>query len=68
MKTIDQSTKGLRRILFDEIDSIREGTTSHVRANSVARLATSIIESAKLEIEIAKAGKESPLQIESFVL
>lgn len=49
------TTKELRKVLFDEIDLLREGKVSPVRSNAIARLSSSIIESAKLEFAAAQA-------------
>lgn len=43
--------EGLRNLLFDEIDAMRDGSGDRRRALAVCSLAAQIISSAKLEIE-----------------
>lgn len=50
-KPITRTTAGLRDILFDEIEGLRSGTSNPNRANSVAKLACGIIDSARLDME-----------------
>ena len=51
----DQTTNDLRRILFDEIKTLRTGKTTAGQATAVSKLATNIINSASLEITAARA-------------
>jgi hypothetical protein len=53
-KTLPASIRtgeGLRNLLFDEIDALREGTGDRRRAITICSLASQIISAAKLEIE-----------------
>lgn len=50
---IDRSSAGIREMLFAELDAIRSGNSSTGRANAVAKLATAITESVRLEMEFA---------------
>lgn len=50
------TTETLRKTLFDEMTGLIKGTSSNSRANAVARLANSIIESSRLEIDNARGG------------
>ncbi|CAN7301355.1 hypothetical protein LJR231_001537 [Phyllobacterium sp. LjRoot231] len=51
---ISRTTAGLRDAIFDEIDAIRNGTSNPTRANAVAKLATGIVETVRMEIEVQK--------------
>lgn len=56
-------SSGLRRILLDEITSLRAGTTEPGRAKAVAALANQVLKSVEVEmafIEMAKGGKVYP--------
>lgn len=53
-KRIDRSSRGLRDALFDELDALRAGKSNHQRATAVAKLASQVIDSAKMEIEYQK--------------
>lgn len=59
--TIQRSTKGIRDMLFDEIDSLRNGRTEYRRAVTLTRMCDTIIETAEFELQYAKfltsAGK-----------
>ena len=57
---VARSSAGLRDALFDEIDSLRQGRTLPARANAVAKLATVVIESVRMELEVAKHAKQQP--------
>lgn len=50
-KNIKQTTSELRDILFDELKSLRKGTSTNDRANSVSKLASQIIYASRLELE-----------------
>lgn len=64
---IIRTSAGLRDAIFDEIDSIRNGSSNPSRANAVAKLATGIVETVRMEIEVQrhlrshKATKEETL-------
>lgn len=47
----ERTTKGMRDALFSEFDKLRNGETSPARANAVARTASEIISTVKLEME-----------------
>lgn len=49
---IARTNAGLRDALFDEIDAIRAGTSNPTRANAVAKTAATIIDSARLDLEV----------------
>lgn len=50
--SIIRTSEGLRDAIFDEIDGIRNGTSNPARANSVAKLASTVIDSVRVEIEV----------------
>jgi len=51
-KTI-RTTSGLCDALFDEFDMLRNGQSDHLRASSISKLAIQIINTKRLEIEVA---------------
>lgn len=51
---IVRTSAGLRDAIFDEIDSIRNGTSNPTRANAVAKLATGIVETVRMELEVQR--------------
>lgn len=58
---IVRTSAGLRDAIFDEIDSIRAGTSNPTRANAVAKLATGIVETVRMEIEVQRHLKQNPV-------
>jgi hypothetical protein len=73
MKKTVRTSLGIREVLFDELDKLRDGTSNPSRANAVAKTATSIINTVRLELEHAKfvtalgedsrAAKVEPLRL-----
>ena len=51
---IQRTSAGLRDAIFDEIDSVRNGTSNPTRANAIAKLATGIVETVRMEIEVQR--------------
>lgn len=51
IKKVVRTSKGLQDTLFDEIDSLRDGTTTPQSARTVASLASGIVQTAKLEMD-----------------
>ena len=49
-----RTSAGLRDAIFDELDSIRSGTSNPTRSNAVAKLAGSIVETVRMEVEVQK--------------
>ena len=49
-----QTTKGLRTALFDQLDGLRNGTTTPQEAKAVSSLASQIVSVTKLEMEAAR--------------
>jgi hypothetical protein len=55
----ERTSDGLRTILFEELDGLRRGTITSTRANAVAKIAMTIVETVKMEIEVQRhANKE----------
>ena len=51
---IQRTSAGLRDAIFDEIDAIRSGKSNPTRANAVAKLASGIVETVRMEIEVQR--------------
>lgn len=51
---IQRTSAGLRDAIFDEIDAVRNGTSNPTRANAIAKLATGIVETVRMEIEVQR--------------
>ena len=54
IKQVTRTSKGLQETLFDEIDSLRDGTTTPQSARTIASLASGIIQTAKLEMDYGR--------------
>lgn len=50
-QSIEYTTSGLRRALIDEINGIRNGTTSLERAKTICNLAKQVFNITKVELE-----------------
>jgi len=57
MPTVSRTSAGLRDAIFDELDAIRNGTSNPTRANAVAKLAGSIVETVRMEVEVNKYAR-----------
>lgn len=49
---VQRTSAGLRSALFDELDALRGGSSNAAKANAVAKLAGSVIETVKMELEV----------------
>lgn len=49
-----RTSTGLRDALFDELDAIRNGTSNPTRANAVAKLAASVVDTVRIEVEVQR--------------
>lgn len=58
---IVRTSAGLRDAIFDELDAIRAGTSNPTRANAVAKLATSIVETVHMEVEVQRHLRQHPI-------
>lgn len=59
---IVRTSAGLRDAIFDEIDSIRNGSSNPTRANAVAKLATGIVETVRMELEVQRHLRSVPVE------
>ena len=57
---VQRTSAGLRDAIFDEIDAIRAGTSNPTRANAIAKLATGIVETVRMEIEVQRHTRSMP--------
>lgn len=53
-KPVIRTSAGLRDAIFDELDAIRTGESNPTRANAVAKLAGSIVETVRMEVDVQK--------------
>ena len=51
-KLVSRDSQGLRNILFDEIDHLREGTSNPTRANAIAKMVAGVVETVELEMAV----------------
>jgi hypothetical protein len=54
MPTVQRTSAGLRDAIFDELDALRNGVSNPTRANAVAKLAGSVVETVRMEIDAQK--------------
>lgn len=54
MALVERNSAGLREAIFDEIDAIRAGTSNPTRANAIAKLAMSVVETVRMEIDVQR--------------
>jgi hypothetical protein len=54
MPSVSRSSQGLRDLMFDELDAIRNGRSNPNRLIAVSKIACQIINSVKMEIEYQK--------------
>ena len=52
--TLIRNTAGLREALFEEWESLRDGSSNPARARSIAMMANTILQSVQVEIEYHK--------------
>jgi hypothetical protein len=57
-KTIARTSAGLRDAIFDEIDALRNGKSNPTRANAVAKLATGVIDTVRMEMEVQRFAQQ----------
>jgi len=51
---VKRNSTGLRDAIFDEIDAVRNGISNPTRANAIAKLASGIVETVRMELEVAR--------------
>lgn len=54
-----RTSKGLRDVLFEEIDALRSGKSTPARAHAVAKLASSIVETVEVEMAVHRMTGET---------
>lgn len=52
-----RTSAGLRDALFDEINAIRNGRSNATRANAIAKLAATVVDSVRMEIEVQRSAE-----------
>jgi hypothetical protein len=52
MPNVSRTSSGLRDALFDELDDLRNGRTNPTKANAVSKIASSIISTVEMELEV----------------
>lgn len=52
-----RNSEGLRNTLFEELDMLRAGHSTPLRANAVGKLAAQVIEAARLDLEFMRAAQ-----------
>lgn len=67
VKAVERTTVGLRDAIFDEIDRLRNGTTTPQKASAVCKAANAIVATVKLELDysrlIAQGNNSSTAQV-----
>ena len=59
MPRVTRTAGGLRDALFDELDAIRAGESNPTRANAVAKLSSSVVDTVRMELDVLKYAKGS---------
>lgn len=59
LPAVPLTTEGLRDALFDEINGLRNGTTTLQRAKAIAQMAARIIDSIRVQVQYQKIILES---------
>lgn len=54
-----RTSAGLRDVMFDELDFVRNGDSNPTRANAVAKLCTGIMDSVRVDVEVAKYAAQA---------
>jgi hypothetical protein len=69
---VTRTTAGLRSALLDELDAIRAGKSNPSRANAVARVATGVVDTLRVEMDskrhLVNVGKSPDEDIGSVSL
>lgn len=53
-KPVARTSAGLRDAMFDELDAIRNGKSNPTRANAIAKLAASVVDTVRMEVEVSR--------------
>lgn len=54
LENVSRTSAGLRDALFDEIDALRSGSSNPTRANAVAKLASGVVDTVRMELDVQK--------------
>ena len=57
---VARSSAGLRSALFDELDSLRAGRSNAAKANATAKLASAIVSTVEMELEVHRTMAKVP--------
>lgn len=57
---VSRTSAGLRDLIFDEIDALRNGSSNPTRANAVAKLAGGIVETVRMELDVHRYMRTDP--------
>lgn len=63
VKKTERTSLGLRDTLFDELDALRDGSSTPQRAGAIAKLAVQIVNTVNLELDFQKYVANSPKSI-----
>lgn len=58
LSPIKRSTRGLTKLMFEEMELVRQGKSSSTRANAMGRMGTVVIETIKLEMEMERHAEK----------
>ena len=57
---VPRTSAGLRGALFDELDALRGGKSNAAKANATAKLATAIVSTVEMELEVHRTMSKVP--------
>lgn len=62
LPNVVRSSAGLRDAIFDEIDALRNGTSNATRSNAISKLAMTVVETVRMEIEVQRYATAAATQ------
>lgn len=65
---VARTSAGLRDALFDELDGLRAGSSNPTKASAVAKLAGTVIETVRMELDVQKHLLKHPQRAEAPAL
>lgn len=63
VEPVTRTSAGLRDAIFDEMDAIRNGSSNATRANAVSKLAGSIVETVRMELEVQRYVNQTQTKV-----
>lgn len=57
---VPRTSAGLRTALFDELDALRGGSSNPAKANATAKLASAIVSTVEMELEVQRTMRKLP--------